>query len=187
MSTQPHGNAAVQLQQHLGVQNALFQKQVHGGNWDELVNGIEPNVKHVLAESSNLIALTHETVTRAGIADGEFDSLCQLALRDLSVYVDRYLGIVEERAGRTGPTRSPEEFTEYLSLGTRLTGLVDEVQAVLGNQMFVLSERHAKAIDILRTQAEEEAQVAEAAPVENESNPAVEATTEEKAEVTENV
>lgn len=149
-------NTAQQLHQKLGVDNALFMKQVQGGNWDELANGLEGSIRHQIAESANLVAMAEATVKAAGTGNAEFYTLANGTLRDLKRFTDLFNVLVQRRAGRTGPTRSSEEYTEYLSIGLELTTLTEELQVVVGHTLFTMSDAHGNALEILRAREEAE-------------------------------
>lgn len=143
-------NAAQQIHQELGVEDALFKKRVHGGNWDELANGFEVNLQNQIAESANLTKLAVDTVTAAGTGNPEFFTMANGTMRDLQNFADRYAGMVRRRDGRTGQTGSSSEYTEYMAIGLELTSLSEELQIVVGNTLFGLTEHHNHALEVLR-------------------------------------
>lgn len=148
-------NIAQQLHQQMGVEDALFRKRVQGGNWDELANGFENNLQQQIAESANLTKLAVDTVTEAGTGNAEFFTLANGNMRDLKNFADRYAGLVRRRDGRTGPTKSSEEYTDYMSIGLELTSLSEELQVVVGATLFNLTESHNHALEVLREREEQ--------------------------------
>lgn len=149
-------NTAQKIHEALGVENALFRKKVHGGNWDELANGFENNLRNQIAESANLAAMAVEAVNKAGTGNPEFYTLANGTMRDLQNFADRFGALVRRRDGRTGPTKSAEEYTDYMSIGLELTSLSEELQVVVGHTLFSLTEAHSNALEVLRERAEEE-------------------------------
>lgn len=149
-------NAAQQIHQNLGVEDALFRKKVQGGDWDELANGFENNLRNQIAESANLANLAVKTVNQAGTGNPEFYTLANGTMRDLKNFADRFGALVRRRDGRTGPTKNAEEYTDYMSIGLELTSLSEELQVVVGHTLFTLTDAHNHALEVLRQRDAEE-------------------------------
>ena len=75
-------------------------------------------------------------------------------MRDLHNFADRFSGLVRRRDGRVGPTRSPEEYTDYMAIGLEMTSLSEELQVVVGHTLFSLTEAHNNALETLRERDE---------------------------------
>lgn len=169
-------NAAQQMHQQLGVNDALFMKNVQGGDWDEIINGFEANLRSQIGESANLAKMAYDTVTAAGTMTPEFSTLASGVLRDLKIYSERFGMLVLRRNGRTGRTRSSEEYTEYMAIGLEMSNLSEELRLVVGDVMFNLNDGYTNALEVLR------AREAEAASAEQTTEAATDQTTEATAE-----
>lgn len=153
-------NAAQQIQSQLGVDNALFQKQLKGSaSWDELANGFEDNLRMQIANSSQLTAQTYALVRQEGCSNPEFETIAIGIMRDLKGYADQFGTLVSRRNGRTGPTKSPEDYTDYFTLGIELTTLSEEMRVVVSHAMMSLSEFHNEALNKIAAREAEAAAV----------------------------
>ena len=150
-------NVAQQIQDNLGVNNALFQKNLKGaGSWDELANGMEVNLQTQIASAADLTKQTWDLVHSEGMQNAEFVALSKGIMRDLQNCATQYGNLVARRDGRVGVTKSPEEHTEYLSIGLELTSLSEEMTTVVGHAMVGMTEFHNAALDKARARIAEQ-------------------------------
>lgn len=140
-------NAAEQIQEQMGVGNALFSKQLKGNvSWDELANGFENALRDQIGNSSIYIRDTVQLVKAEKVDTPEFDALSMGSMRDLKSYASRFGSLVQRRADRTGKISSPEEYAEYLAIGLELTSMSEEIQTVVGHTLINITEfRHVAA------------------------------------------
>lgn len=154
---------ATQIHEELGVTEAMFRKRVQGGNWDELANGLEPSTRDQIINFTQLVASTQDAVNLAGLNDIDFQASTSGVLANLHRYADELVNIIDTRAGRSGPTRNEDEYTEYMALGLRLTTLSEEMCQVVGHAIMVLQARHDMALKVLEARAAAEKKAEEQA------------------------
>lgn len=149
-------NEAQKINQQLGVDDAVFMKGVTGGDWDELANGFEENLRRQIASSADFCVQTMQATREAGTMNTETGTLINGTMRDLNIYASRLNALISRRDSRHGRTRTSAEYTEYMAIGLELSTLREELQTVISNNLFNLTEAHDQALTILRQRAEEE-------------------------------
>lgn len=151
-------NVAVQLQDHLGVQDALFNKNLKGGaNWDEFANGLEIDIRNQIANSSQMCAESHQLVVSEGLDNPEFLALCNGIMRDLQTFADRLMVQISKRNNRTGPTKNASDYTDYFSIGMELTSLAEDIQVVVAHSLIGVTEYTHQAMEKIKQREEQKA------------------------------
>lgn len=148
-------NAATQIHDALGVGDALFQKQLKGdADWSELANTMEPNLKQMLVNvGQHCVNVTH-LVASENLATPEFLNLSHGIMRDLQHTADTLNVLVDRRGGRTGPTKSAEEYTDYMTIGLEMSSAAEQLQTVVTHAMFSLTEYEHEAMERRRIREE---------------------------------
>lgn len=130
------------------LNDALFRKKVTV-YWEEL-HHLEDQIANQIASSSELVAGVCQDVNTAGTSNPEFETITRGIMRSLKNYAEKYASIREQYKDKAGKIQSPDEYTTYMSHGTNLTSMFEEITTVIGHACFGLTDHHNNALQVLR-------------------------------------